>query len=309
MKVKNMVAVCRGFGSRMLFAARKHSPELCLIGAGISFVATIVTACKAAKETEQILKEHNDTLEEVKEIIEKSPEKYGPKQERRMITGVYVMTGVKFAKTWAPTAIGIASTAVCVGGMYKILSARNAVLASAVTALEDENRKLKAALPEGKDISEEKKENPEDTGIMKYTPPKSNALFDHFWGEGDKKWSTPSVYGPRINPIVLRQIEDNFNVLLPVKGAIFMNEIYDIFGWQTTMEGQFAGWVWDPKKGEHQIDFGLRNPKYPETIAFMNGDTTDGCWLRFNCDTYILNRTLSRMNDVKEFYRKGEKCA
>lgn len=309
MKVKNMAAVCRGFGSRLLFAAKKHSPELCLIGAGISFVATIVTACKAAKETEDILEAHNKTLEEVKDIIEENPEKYGPKQERKMITGVYVMTGVKLAKTWAPTALGIVSTTACVGGVYKILSTRNAVLASAVTALEDENRKLKAALPEGKDIQEAAKENKNETGVATYVPPKSNDLFDHFWGDGDKRWSDPNAYGPRTNPIVLHQIEEYFNKVLPIRGAIFMNDIYSHFGWKTTMEGQLAGWVWDPNKGEHQIDFGLRNPKYPETIAFMNGDQTDGCWLRFNCDTYILNRSLSRMNEVKEFYRKGDQCA
>lgn len=297
---------CKHLGYRMLFQAKKKAPELCLIMAGVSGIACVVSACKATVKANEVLKNHNETLENVKEIIRNEPEEFGPKEERRMIRTVYVNTAIQLGKLYLPAAVYGFAAGASVFGVYHTLSERNYALTGALAAAERKIQALEAkdvlGLPKGEGEEEQKDEKKEEK-----TDPVTDDTFSFFWGDGDNHWSDWKLRGPMTNPIVLAQIEEFFNTILPIRGAIFMNDIYVYFGKKVTVPGQFAGWVFDPKKGKHQIDFGLHNPHDRAMIDFMNGDEPNGVWLHPNCQSYIMDKALAKQQEVWELMRSQRK--
>lgn len=308
MNMNGVLNFCKHLGYRTLFQAKKKAPELCLALAGISGIACVVSACKATVKANEVLKNHNETLANVKEIIAEEPDQFGPKEEKRMVRKVYGNTVLQLGVLYLPAAIYGVAAGASVYGVYKTLTNRNYALAGALAAAERKVQMLQAkealGLPSGEKEEEDKKEEQEKTYLEKPVP---NEAFSFFWGDGDRQWSDWRLRGPMANPIVLNQIEEYFNTILPIRGAIFMNDIFDYFGKKATVPGQFAGWVYDPKKGDHQIDFGVHDPKNREAIAFMNGDEPDGVWIHPNCENYILDKAMAKKHDVWELMRKQRK--
>ena len=306
MNIGGTLKFCKHLGYRMLFQVKKKAPEICLIMAGATGIACVVSACKATVKAPEVLKEHNETLEKVKEIVKNEPESFGPKEERRMITKVYVKTAVKLSKLYAPAIVYGMSAGASVFGVYHFLNERNIALASALSIAERKLQLAQAkdilALPEG-----EKQEETEEKKDQEYEKPVANSLFDFFWGEGDKWWSDPRAYGPSVNPLVLAQAEEYFNKILPIRGAIFINDIRSYFDKNVIIAGQYAGWIYDPKKGDHQIDFGIHDPTNKQAIAFMNGDEPDGVWLRFNCESYILDKAMAKKQEMWDLWHTERK--
>lgn len=310
MKLNMIGKMCVTLANRAFFRAKKHSPELCLIGAGISGIACVVEACKATHKSEPVFAEHKEAIEEAKEYLEVNPDNFDDDEKKRYVGHIYAKTTVKLVRNYAPAAaLGLLSGGLVFAG-YRIMAGRNLALLSALAAEKAKNMKLleerqKKELPPGDEAEQEEKPVADKHNICESLTP-DEARFKFFWGEGDKFWQDPKVYGGRANPFQLEQIESLFNKLLPVKQVIFVNEILDYFGKHPakTYEGQCAGWIYDPKKGSHQIDFGLRSG-HTQTIMFMDGEDTSGVWVCLNAENYIMDRALPRLGDMKDFYARG----
>ena len=80
------------------------------------------------------------------------------------------------------------------------------------------------------------------------------------------------------------------NDRLKTKGCLFLNEVYDMLGFQRTKAGACVGWVYDEKHptGDNFVDFGLYNGYNDRTNAFVNGRERSVI-LDFNVDGYILD--------------------
>ena len=62
MSFDNVKALVRTTGASI----SKHAPEILLVSGAVGFVATVVTASRATLKAEEILKEHQDTLRDLK---------------------------------------------------------------------------------------------------------------------------------------------------------------------------------------------------------------------------------------------------
>lgn len=85
------------------------------------------------------------------------------------------------------------------------------------------------------------------------------------------------------NDMTLVAQEQNANDLLMSRGYVFLNEVYEMLGFEKTLAGQKVGWSLNSKTGDHYISFGLN--KYPQQLGYIRGSRL----LDFNVDGEILN--------------------
>ena len=94
---------------------KKRSPEILIVAGVVGTVASAVMACKATLKVEEIMAESNETIEKVHDARNlegqpsaKDPDKiieYSADDERSDLTKVYIQTGLKLAKLYAPSVI------------------------------------------------------------------------------------------------------------------------------------------------------------------------------------------------------------
>ena len=93
---------------------------------------------------------------------------------------------------------------------------------------------------------------------------------------------------PEMNLMFLRRQQDYANEMLKTKGHLFLNEVYDMLGFQRTKLGQIAGWVYENPNGDGYIDFGIYDIHDQTKRDFVNGYERS-IWLDFNVDGNILD--------------------
>ena len=59
------------------------------------------------------------------------------------------------------------------------------------------------------------------------------------------------------------------NDIFHAKGHLFLNEVYDMLGYEDTPVGAVVGWV--KGKGDDYIDFGLNDKTNKDVRRFVNG--------------------------------------
>lgn len=84
------------------------------------------------------------------------------------------------------------------------------------------------------------------------------------------------------NEMTLVAQEQNANDLLMSRGYLFLNEVYEMLGFEKTKAGQRVGWSLDSPYGDHYVSFGL--DKYPKNLGYIKGSFL----LDFNVDGEIL---------------------
>ena len=99
-------------------------PEVKLLAAAFLGGVGVVTACRATLELEDIIDEHKQAVEEVKDnhitLTDKGDEILDDtKVYRKELTGVYISTGAKIGRQYALTALIFALTATLTGLTYK----------------------------------------------------------------------------------------------------------------------------------------------------------------------------------------------
>ena len=112
--------------------------------------------------------------------------------------------------------------------------------------------------------------------------------YARLFTEGCKGWKKDMDY----NELFLEAQQRYANDLLISRGHLFLNEVYEMLGFDATKAGQIVGWTYDPKKpsGDNFVDFGIREVCLPcETSDFVE-DWGPGYILDFNVDGNILDR-------------------
>ena len=119
----------------------KRSPEILMVAGGITFVATVVVACKQTLKCEDILDKHGRAMDDIlacQEMAQEDPEKveYSEQDAKKDKFIAYVHTVAGFAKVYAP-AIGLGIVSItCFGCSFNIMKKRNLALTAAYTALD-----------------------------------------------------------------------------------------------------------------------------------------------------------------------------
>lgn len=310
MKKFALLSKGKGLAKKVIFSAKKHSPEILMVTGVIGTVASTIMACKATLKVNDILDETKENLDKIHECAGKPElaEKYTEHDAKKDTAIVYVQTGLKFVKLYAPAiTLGVLSIGSMVASNH-ILRKRNAAMAAAYATLDSAFKTYRGRVVErfGEEVDKElkygvkavevkEKEEGEDgkTKTVKKTlnvvDPNDPSTFNEYtriFGPGNPIWQKDHMY----NLMFLRAQQSYFNDKLRVDGMVFLNDVYKALGIPISKAGQYVGWVYDPKnenaQGDNYIDFGIYE-------AFVPSDTVEGKFdktivLDFNVDGNIL---------------------
>lgn len=279
---------------------KKHEPEI-LVGLGlVGFGASVVTACHATLKIDDILAEHNETMEKIDSVAgnEKFAEEYSEQDAVHDKTIVTVQTGVKLIRTYLPAVTLFALSTACILRAHNVMSSRNLALAAAYKASEEAFRayrdRVKDELGEEKDqefrygVKAEDvkvKEKDPETGKTKTVTKKEiksdgkqiGSQYARFFDEGNPNWykHPDKRVTAEQNKFFLMCIQNKLNDRLKTKGHVFLNEVYEALGIEDSTAGAVVGWIWDPSRGyDTEIDFGIWDDDNEIKRMFVNGDET-----------------------------------
>lgn len=307
-KTEIMNTLNRKFG-RTKLQLKKHSPEILAVAGVIGTVAGVVLACKATMKVNDILEETKDNVDKIHEVADKAkndPEiDYTEEDVKKDLTIVYVQTGVKIAKKYAPAVI---VTGLSIGAMLtsnNILRKRNIALAAAYTAVDKSYKEYRGRVVErfGKELDRElkygiKAQEIEETVVdekgkektvkksVNVVDPNNISEYAKFYEDGCKGWEKD----PEYNLTFLRNQQAYANDLLQAQGYLFLNEVYDMLGIPKTRAGQVVGWVYNEQNpvGDNFVDFGIYDLDKEANRDFVNGRERT-ILLDFNVDGPILD--------------------
>ena len=292
------------------FELKKHSPELLVTAGVVGSVVTTVMACKATTKAGDILDEFNSNMDDINKVAEMGKEEYTEDVMKKDIAIVYVQTGVKFAKLYAPSVVlgALSITSILAG--HNILRKRNVALAAAYATIDKSFKEYRGRVVErfGKELDHELRYNikakefeevqTDDKGkekVVKNTVQVSelNEVSDYakFFDEGCNGWTKD----PEANLLFLKKQQTYANNRLKANGYLFLNEVYEMLGIPRTKAGQVVGWIYDEKNpvGDNYVDFGIYDTNKNTKWANANKDFVNGyersILLDFNVDGDILN--------------------
>lgn len=298
--------VTRTFG-RMGLKLKKHSPEILIVAGVTGVVTSAVMACKATTKINTITENAKQQIDDIHEATargEVAGTEYTQEDGKKDLAIVYAQTGLEFLKLYGPSlALGAVSIG-CIFASNRIIRKRNIALAAAYATVDQGFKEYRGRVIErfGKELDRELKYNikakeieevsVDEKGnetIVKKTvetvDPNAHSVYAKIYHEGNIGWEKD----PEMNRYFLQQTQNWANDRLRAKGHLFLNEVYDMLGFQRTKAGAQVGWIYDEKDpiGDNYVDFGIFDIHNPDKIAFVNGEERS-ILLDFNVDGVIL---------------------
>lgn len=291
---------------------KKRSPEI-LLGTGVaSGVAAVATAIVIAPKASKVVEECKQSFAVVKEAKDGvadgtiPEEKYSMADYRKDLAIVSLQSALKIGKAYAPVLALEAVSILAVLASFKVLKSRNLALAAAYAGVKKlaETRKkfisdyrdeVKKKIGEKEEATINEKvvtKQHKDRGdkIGKNGSPTNRVLpADPYLSENARCFCEDNTWMWRDNAeqnmMTLKGIQAHANDMLRVKGHLFLNEVYDMLGFDHTPEGAVTGWV-ENGRGDGYVDFGFTDMSRAQTRMFIDGSTPD-VWLDFNVDGVI----------------------
>lgn len=284
---------------------RKHSPELLIAAGVVGTVVSTVLACKATTKLSTILDESKGNIETIHkcENYKEMEERYSQEDAKKDLAIVYIQTGVKIAKLYAPAVVlGTISIAGIVAS-NNILRKRNVALAAAYATVDKSFKEYRSRVVErfGDDVDKELRYNIKAKKI-------EEMIKDPESGKEKKSKTTVNVAAPTVddyarffdktcrhyeenmnyNLMLLRSQQQLANDKLVADGFLFLSDVYDMLGITRTKMSQSVGWIYKPdgnSNGDNFVDFGVMVVKR-ET---EDGGYEDAILMNFNVDGPILD--------------------
>lgn len=290
------------------FQLKKHSPEILIVAGTVGVVASAVMACKATTKLSGILekaKNDIDTIHECTENPELLPEgtKYTAEDSKKDLTIVYAKTGLELVKLYAPAVTLGALSLGAIISSNNILRKRNVALAAAYTAVDKGFKEYRGRVVErfGKELDRELRYNIKAREIEEKVVDKDGKEKVVKKTVQVADLNEPSVYArcfdetclgwdrdPEYNLFFIRQRQEEANKRLRLEGYLYLNDVYEMLGFQKSKAGQIVGWVYDEEfpNGDNYIDFGIYDLNDEQKRNFVNG-LEQSIWLDFNVDGNI----------------------
>ena len=273
---------------KLSFKVKQHSPEILVIGGAIGVVASAVMACKATLKVNEVLDEAKTQIDTVHEVANdpNMSEKYTEEDKKKDLSIVYIQTGVKLVKLYGPSVVLGAASLACILTSHKILRKRNMALAAAYATVDRSFKEYRGRVVErfGEELDRELKYNikakqveetvvNEDgtetvvTKTVNAVDPTQYSEYARFFDDGCIGWEK----NPEYNLMFVRQVQNWANERLKSRGYLFLNEVYEMFGFPMTEAGQVVGWVYDKEIGDGFVDFGVYDLYNEKARDFVNG--------------------------------------
>lgn len=287
--IKNNVSrSIRKFGLNI----RKHSPEILITAGVVGVVTSCVMACKATLKVNEVLDGSKANIEKIHTAIDngvtESGKPYNEEDAKKDLTLVYVQTGVKIAKMYAPAvAVGALSITGIVAS-NRILRSRYIASAAAYATLDRGFKEYRGRVVErfGKELDRELKYNikseqideieKDEKGkekVVKKTVDTATVSertsYSRIFDETCPNWEKDAEY----NNMFLRQTQNWANKKLQENGYLFLNDVYEMLGFQKTQQGQILGWYYDENDPtcSNFVDFGIDDIHNEQKRLFVNG--------------------------------------
>lgn len=289
---------------------KKNSPEILLTMGVITFVGTVVAACKATSKASKVIECHNEEIQKYADVLELDQngeligEEYSEEDFELDKKNLMIKTSVDLAKAYAPV-IGLGALSIaCFLSSRNILNKRYLGAVSAYNAVSEAfnayrkrvkeevgevmdhhyryGTELKEITTENEDENGKKKKNKEvisDESTKIRTPSDVAVFFD----ETNPNWDKNAM----LRLMFLKGQQNILSDLLRVRGHLFLNEVYDALGFPRTQAGAVLGWI--KGLGDDYVDFGLYDPDSESARRFINGDC-DSVLLDFNHDGIIFDK-------------------
>lgn len=300
--------------SKVGFELKKHSPEILVTAGVVGVVASAVMACKATTKVNTVLNGAKEDLDNIHTFGEKgyipTPDgtkvEYTPDEVKKDTTAVYVQTGLKLVKLYAPSVILGALSLTGIVASNNILRKRNVALAAAYATVDKSFKEYRSRVAErlGEAVEREIKYNikPQEveekvvdengkektvTKTVNVIDPSDYSEFSKIFDKFNPNWENT----PEYNMLFLKAQQSYANDLLKAKGYLFLNDVYEMLGFPRTIAGQSVGWLYDPRncdhKGDNFVSFGIFDVHKRGSCDFVNGYES-AVILDFNVDGNIL---------------------
>lgn len=299
MGLKSLTAsVTRKVGRQML-TVKSHSPAILLATGTVGMVATVFLASTATLKLHDIF----DEAEEMDAMVDLAPEKaekkgltYTDEDAKKDRLGIRVKTASRIVWAYTPAIVVGGASLACFITSHNILNKRNAGLSAALLgtakAFQEYRGRVVDELGKEKDLEfrygvvERTIGVETDEGVVEKTirGVDQNAML----ADGDSMYAkiftrnTSSRWQPVPiqNELFLRGHQNYANDLFNNRGHLFLNEVYEMLGFDHTEEGSVVGWI--RGLGDQEIDFNCFDDKGElREDVFVNGDV-DSVLLDFN---------------------------
>ncbi|MCF0239892.1 MAG: hypothetical protein HUJ62_05570 [Streptococcus gallolyticus] len=291
--------------STSLLVLKKHAPTI-ILGVGVAGVvgATVVAVKKAphAKEVIDTTKESKQNLKEKigREMLvaEETFEKYTEKDYKKECCNLYKDTAITLTKMYAAPAILYSGALAAIFASHSIMLRRYAIAAAAYAstseAFESYRKRVKEAIGEEKerniyyDIKEIKVKDPKSKKMVKVKEigPEGGSMYSRFFDETCPNW-TKDNHDYNIKFCLDTQAWANDILWSRENHTVFLNEVYDAFGFERSSVGQVVGWHLPPN---------LYNLPYEEYLEEIQKEGSDG---------YIDFNIFDVSSDVKRAFVNG----
>lgn len=315
MKFKDIKKAAKGLVSKALWKTKKHSPEILMVFGAIGVVAGVVEACKATPKAIEAVEQHKTQMEIIHQCAEEGKtatgEDYSKEDTKKDTVKVYVQTGLKLAKIYAPTTVIIGASITGMVWSNVILHKRLNLAMTAYAALatkfdeyrarvrdrvgvEDEKRlyhNIRAVEMTEKTLDEEGNEVTTTKTIDIADDDDYSAVFGRFNSDGSINRAWENDIEQNLYFLRIEQSYINSELKAHPGTPIFLNDVRKRLYLPPTQIGQVVGWVYDPKnpkhKGDNFIDFGINDI----ITAYRNGEEVPdeaGIVLTFNVDGNVM---------------------
>lgn len=286
----------RALGASKLYLI-KNGPSI-LTGAGIlGFVGTTVLVGRAAVKA----KPEIDAIKLDLQVVEaRELDANYTRKKQGVDYATILMHAVRdIGKIYAPSVIVGGISITCIVSAHGMLKRQNAALVAAYSALDLGFKAYRKRVVEefgektdrdfykgivGRQEGLDEEGRPcviEELDGEGDTPARS--LYGRYFDECSSEWSKNAEY----NRTFLQSQQNYANHMLVSRGHLFLNEVYDMLGFERCRAGQIVGWKYyrDGKnpKGDNYVDFGLFQAEDAVSRAFINGKERV-IFLDFNVD-------------------------
>ena len=258
-----------GVANKTVMKLKKHSPEILVVAGVVGAVASAVIACKATTKVSRITEEAKDSIdtihESVKNGVTPAGEAYSEDDSKKDLTLVYVQTGIKYAKLYAPAVILGTLSVSSILASNNILRKRNVALGAAYAAIDKSFKEYRGRVIErfGEQVDHELKynlkakkfeevETDPETGKTKkvkktvvVADPNLQSDYACYFDQKSRNYETNMDY----NRMFLKAQQQFANDKLQARGHIFLNEVLDDLDIPRSPAGQIVGWTKDGPDG------------------------------------------------------------
>jgi hypothetical protein len=283
--------------ARQTLLLRKHSPQILFVSGIVGVVTSAVLACKATLKVSDKLDEIQENVAHSKAVLvhhdqtEVATEIERAKNQK--LATIYIRGSYDIAKLYTPAVfIGVVSIGALTGS-HVVLTRRNVALTAAYSGLArayDEYReRVRDEVGESKELDiyhgislENVKGEDGKKELVRVVDPNRLSIYSRIFDEYNDNWKK----APDYNQTFIKGQQNYANHLLQARGHVFLQEVYDMLGFERTKEAQIVGWVKGEGGGDNYIDFGIYEER---NINFINGHERS-ILLDFNVDGVIYDK-------------------